>query len=1038
MCTTVVLQCYLALSACHFHNNIDTGMNQSINCNYARTSIRTLYQRKLGKESKRLSRAELTAVVKEYNERFESQALRLEVSTGYKRIPDLIATFNKKWHPQSQKNTYLSVFSLSAWTQLPTEEKSKHTLRNCKECHRQHISLSRAFPAKNGKKELENEQTAIVFTTRDLSSPTKCGRKVLSELSAICQENFKQSFQEVISETPRSKLVQKPSSQTRQTKGRQIVRSTKKAIQESMDSAGLNTVMANRISFRKYDKIRKAESLVTQPSTPPGSQLENGTPSRRHGSASHLTPENKEALLSEAHGWSDTQKVNWSKLAKKYGVQTPNGGQTIKEILREEGITPARLNDSGNRSSRRSRRKLPEGVPFPMHRPSIFHKKKLDELLQSGEVEQGSTVVPTTITSFNFRTNSNTIVETTSTVYARKISLHQIRERLLKKHEDLGLVRGYTDRDQSVEQLQEELANLGETTNPTTSTADLKAHLRKITTTRHFKIWHDHSTVAGHGHFLVLISAVYDPAFYLTAKEARQKLGKEIDVQSTIEAPEVHILGRSTSSLDDQATYNACRRACLSELSTTVSMSTGEVVFDVVRFFHGDGPAQQFESGNTVGGNYCCVGCGVKSDRMDDIAYTYRCAKLTLADRQEFLLKGRAWKNLQTRPLDKLLLSDLQSELRLRDRNIRGKKKPALLKEFDELKMGISNFPALLQEVPNAPLKSLYLENYEISPTEPLHDLKGHLSNVIDESLHISEGKIHEAIVTVKKTVLSKDAIRCSDLRKAVIIIYLKLKAVDPTGEITDLYRTAVEICNLCYAHDCERTPRSILCLHNRTFLHAHQCSLLFANPQSITRRKMFGRYFHSLASHAALMFRVVSLRSLNTEQHERIFQQAKGITKGTTNNHAEHIITNIINRLQFEESGDSIATQESEIKSLAKAVGPMKNTVIPQKIMDSYSAHYQAHLERISDYLIPGPGVWWKRTSEQVEFLDGTDEEAFKEAGPQLLHFRSTSTAEIDLYLFNHWESLCISQTELPAFHIRHYNEHGSLQSISSSETLP
>ncbi len=95
----------------------------------------------------------------------------------------------------------------------------------------------------------------------------------------------------------------------------------------------------------------------------------------------------------------------------------------------------------------------------------------------------------------------------------------------------------------------------------------MQAHLKRVSTTRYFKVWHDHSAVGGHGHFMVLVSAVYDPAFYLTAEEAKQKLGKDIDVQSTIEAPELHILGRSTSSLQDQATYNTCRKECLEQLS---------------------------------------------------------------------------------------------------------------------------------------------------------------------------------------------------------------------------------------------------------------------------------------------------------------------------------------------------------------------------------------------------------------------------------------------------------------------------------------
>ncbi len=79
-----------------------------------------------------------------------------------------------------------------------------------------------------------------------------------------------------------------------------------------------------------------------------------------------------------------------------------------------------------------------------------------------------------------------------------------------------------------------------------------------------------------------------------------------------------------------------------------VTTTTGQTVTDVIRFFHGDGPAQQFESGNTVGGNYSCVSCSVRSDRMDDLAYTYRSNKLTLSQRQEFLLEGKAWRNIQT------------------------------------------------------------------------------------------------------------------------------------------------------------------------------------------------------------------------------------------------------------------------------------------------------------------------------------------------------------------------------------------------------
>jgi hypothetical protein len=77
----------------------------------------------------------------------------------------------------------------------------------------------------------------------------------------------------------------------------------------------------------------------------------------------------------------------------------------------------------------------------------------------------------------------------------------------------------------------------------------------------------------------------------------------------------------------------------------------------------------------------------VNWDRIDDIAYAYRCQQL---------LQGLAWKYIDVRPLDKLLLADLRKELDLRGLDTKGKKKPTLEAEFSEIWLGINNFPALL------------------------------------------------------------------------------------------------------------------------------------------------------------------------------------------------------------------------------------------------------------------------------------------------------------------------------------------------------
>ena len=82
---------------------------------------------------------------------------------------------------------------------------------------------------------------------------------------------------------------------------------------------------------------------------------------------------------------------------------------------------------------------------------------------------------------------------------------------------------------------------------------------------------------------------------------------------------------------------------------------------------------------------------------------------------------------------------------------------------FDELRRGIVNVPALLQGAPETPLVDLCLDKYEISPVEPLDDLKGHLSNLIDELRVALTGKVKEKVEVIVSSVLGKETLRGSD-----------------------------------------------------------------------------------------------------------------------------------------------------------------------------------------------------------------------------------------------------------------------------------
>ena len=188
-----------------------------------------------------------------------------------------------------------------------------------------------------------------------------------------------------------------------------------------------------------------------------------------------MSSEEKERLLSEAQEWSENETVNWSEVARRYGLTDANGGQTVKEFLKEKDIGIARQTTP---SARRTRKRLPEGIPFPMPRPSTYHKKRLGDMVNSGEIAQGTNVVPTEITTFSFDKLHSTVTETVTTAHARKISLFEIRTNLLKKHEQMGLIRGYTaDDSKTAQQLREELTRLGELTDTSSSPETLQVGL---------------------------------------------------------------------------------------------------------------------------------------------------------------------------------------------------------------------------------------------------------------------------------------------------------------------------------------------------------------------------------------------------------------------------------------------------------------------------------------------------------------------------------------------------------------------------------
>lgn len=166
------------------------------------------------------------------------------------------------------------------------------------------------------------------------------------------------------------------------------------------------------------------------------------------------------------------------------------------------------------------------------------------------------------------------------------------------------------------------------------------------------------------------------------------------------------------------------------------------------------------------------------------------------------MLQGKSWEKGGVNPLDNLKAQELRDEITARGRDAGHCTKPQLQNIFNEMRNSIAYVPALLQVKPREELKNLNLQHCEILSTEPMHDLKGHFSNMIDECLHIAPNEVESVLTKVKDTVLSKDTLGASDYRKAVILMYIQLEGLSCDPLLKQLFSTAVEVCHICYSHD--------------------------------------------------------------------------------------------------------------------------------------------------------------------------------------------------------------------------------------------
>ena len=179
-------------------------------------------------------------------------------------------------------------------------------------------------------------------------------------------------------------------------------------------------------------------------------------------------------------------------------------------------------------------------------------------------------------------------------------------------------------------------------------------------------------------------------------------------------------------------------------------------------------------------------------------------------------------------------------------------------------------------------LPELNLNDYEVLDCEPLHDIKGHLFNILPEIPHIVkflQEPLKYECQQILATTISQHRVSGAVLRVAAIKLFLKLVRSKADKQVKQLLETVIRISEILHMSDSKRCPKTVLRMYNLTWIQHELCKQLLSLPKTQTITHLFGVYLHALTVHAPIQHHTMSLLSVNAESQERLFSQIKRVS---------------------------------------------------------------------------------------------------------------------------------------------------------------
>lgn len=172
------------------------------------------------------------------------------------------------------------------------------------------------------------------------------------------------------------------------------------------------------------------------------------------------------------------------------------------------------------------------------------------------------------------------------------------------------------------------------------------------------------------------------------------------------------------------------------------------------------------------------------------------------------------------------------------------------------------------------------------------------------------------------------------------------------------------------------------------------------------------------------------------------MFQQTKRIAAKCTNHKPENVIPSVMLRIQARSIAGKLSkiyqTASGRVESVEKDSPAYSGTFIAKTFIEERSHSWQAHLKRISSYLLPGK-VWWKDTENGFSFNDSDSDVDYRPEGPSLCHYRSFTLDNIEKKSSDDWENIVQSNCEVPTHVLRIFDASGNcVANNTSSHTAP